>query len=494
MRRLFLCLCLLVALLCHVDSMCAAKICTRHVHFNNAGASPSPPQVLDATIEHMRLESEVGAYRAAELASDKVDRVYTSVAQLIGAGYSNIDGSGYNPRDEIALTESATVSWTRVFYSMLETKERELISRYHQKEMIILVSEAEYAANCVAAVKFARDHTQLSGIKWRVVGIPSSVITKGTTRISTGMVDLDSLQSILDGKVDDINPASIAMICITHIPTNCHIVNPVTEIGNMIHDFNTKDQINGALPNIFYLVDACQSVGQLVINVKEMKCHAAAATGRKYVRGPRGTGFLYVQKDIANALQPSHIDHAAAPVVRVMTQQPNQGVCVGLEEENEYGLLHSYQPGAARFEFWEANIAARLGLGAAIDVSLAIGMDKIENLCSTYGEMLRKRIAKIDRVNVYHYNDHDQHKCGIVTFWCNGIEASTIKEMLQNGCQGDGCCFHLSIVPATSTPLDSSRTGLGMKQLLRASLSYFNTADEIELFCKALQSILHSAA
>jgi len=262
MRRLFLCLCLLVALLCHVDSMCAAKICTRHVHFNNAGASPSPPQVLDATIEHMRLESEVGAYRAAELASDKVDRVYTSVAQLIGAGYSNIDGSGYNPRDEIALTESATVSWTRVFYSMLETKERELTSLHHQKEMIILVSEAEYAANCVAAVKFARDHTQLSGIKWRVAGIPSSVITKGTTRISTGIVDLDSLQSILDGKVDDINPASIALICITHIPTNCHIVNPVTEIGNMIHDFNTKDQINGALPNIFYLVDACQSVGQ----------------------------------------------------------------------------------------------------------------------------------------------------------------------------------------------------------------------------------------
>lgn len=472
-------------------------ICTRRqVHFNNAGASPSPPQVLDATIEHMRLESEMGAYRAAELACNKVDRVYKSVAQLIGAD-NNSDGSEYNARNEIALTESATVSWTRVFYSMLETKERELISSQHNRqreEMIILVSEAEYAANVVAAVKFARDHTQLSGVKWRVLGIPSSVTTHGTTRISTGIVDLDSLRSILDGKVDDINPTSIAMICITHIPTNCHIVNPVDEIGIMIHDFNTKEQRNGVLPGIFYLVDACQSVGQLVINVKDMKCHALAATGRKYLRGPRGTGFLYVQKDIANALQPSHIDHAAAPVVRVMSQPPNQGVCVGLEEQNEYGLLHSYQPGAARFEFWEANIANRLGLGAAIDVSLEIGMDKIENLCSVNGQMLRKRLAAIDRVNVHHYNnDHDQKMCGIVTFWCDGVEASTIKEKLQND-QGDGCCFHLSIVPATSTPLDSSRTGLGMKQLLRASLSYFNTEDEIDLFCKALQSILHSAA
>ncbi len=471
-------------------------ICTRQVHFNNAGASPSPPQVLDATIEHMRLESEVGAYRAAELACDKADRVYTSVAQLIGAGHNNddIDGSEYNARNEIALTESATVAWTRVFYSMLETKERELISSKHRKqEMIILVSEAEYAANVVAAVKFARDHTQLSGVKWRVVGIPSSVIIKGTTTTSTGVVDLDSLQSILDGKVDYINPSSIAMICITHIPTNCHVVNPVEEIGNMIHGFNIKEQHKGALPRIFYLVDACQSVGQLVINVKGLKCHALAATGRKYLRGPRGTGFLYIKKDIANALQPSHIDHAAAPVVKVMSQPPNQGVCIGLEEENEYGLLHSYQPGAARFEFWETNIATRLGLGAAIDVSLEIGMDKIENLCSAHGQMLRKRLAAIDRVNVHHYNDHDQKMCGIVTFWCDGIEASTIKEKLQND-RGDGCCFHLSVVPATSTPLDSSRTGLGMKQLLRASLSYFNTEDEIDIFCRALQSILHSAA
>ena len=128
-----------------------------------------------------------------------VDKVYTSVAQLIGACYNNIASSEYNARNEIALTESATVAWTRVFYSMLETKERELISQQrNQQEMIILVSEAEYAANCVAAVKFARDHTQLSGVKWRVVGIPSSVITKGTTRISTGIVDLDSMVCIAD--------------------------------------------------------------------------------------------------------------------------------------------------------------------------------------------------------------------------------------------------------------------------------------------------------
>lgn len=126
-------------------------------------------------------------------------------------------------------------------------------------------------------------------------------------------------------------------------------------------------------------------------------------------------------------------------------------------------------------------------MAAAIDVSLAIGMDKIEKLCSYFGRILQKRLVAMNGVNIYHYND--QNMCGIVTFSCDA-QASTIKERLQSG----QCCFHLSVVPATSTPLDSSCTGLGEKQLLRASLSYFNTEDEIELFCKALQSTLHSAA
>ena len=119
----------------------AVAMTTQHVHFNNAGASPSPPKVLDAVIKHMRLESEVGAYRAAELVSDELDEVYSSAAKLIGAvddeyeddndGFSERNADNYNARDEIALVESATVGWTRVFYSMLETKERELISNQH---------------------------------------------------------------------------------------------------------------------------------------------------------------------------------------------------------------------------------------------------------------------------------------------------------------------------------------------------------------------------
>ena len=478
----------------------------RHIHFNNAGASPSPPEVTNAIIQHLQLETEVGGYHAASLVN--IDKVYSSVAQLIGINNNTTDNTSsqpttYNPRDEVALVESATVGWTRVFYSMLETKERELLLQHQinnaisnkKKELVILVSEAEYAANLVAAVKFARDHMHNTTFQWRVIAIPSTKCEGDPT----GVIDVEAFGSMLKGSypIGDssesrcIDPSSIVMVCITHIPTNAGIINPVDEIGHMIHEYNSLNNDDTKLPKIMYLVDGCQSIGQIQVNVKEMHCHALAATGRKYLRGPRGTGFLYVQKSIADILEPSHIDHAAAPVVRM----PNPSVEVhSLEEDNEFGLSHTYQQGARRFEFWESNISTRLGLGAAIDVSLDVGMDNIEKKCALLGRKLRQQLRLIQGVQVYHDNSS---ACGIVTFATHDMDASIIKERLQNGVEDlledtsdDTYCFHLSIVPATSTPLDSTSTGLGDRRLLRASLSYFNTEDEIDLFCKALCQVV----
>lgn len=338
-----------------------------------------------------------------------------------------------------------------------------------------------------------QENIQNFPVKWRVIGIPSSFNKHESNRSSTGVIHLYSLQSILDGKSDLCDPESIVLICVTHVPTNSGIINPVQETGHMIHDFNTQQQNGssnqgGNLPKILYLVDACQSVGQLVVDVKKMKCHALTATGRKYLRGPRGTGFLFVKKEIANLLEPTHVNYAAAPILKLMSEQPCRGIYRGLEEGNECGLAHTYQHGAARFEFWESNLANRLGLGAAIDIALAIGMEKIEERCSYFGSLLRKRLSSINGVKLHHDNC-DQNNCGIVTFSLDGCEASTMKELLQNDQLNNGSCFHLSVVPATSTPLDSC-TGLGEKLLLRASLSYFNTEDEIEKFCRALQSLI----
>mmetsp|Transcript_23387 Transcript_23387/g.56454 ORF Transcript_23387/g.56454 Transcript_23387/m.56454 type:complete len:323 (-) Transcript_23387:827-1795(-) len=304
----------------------------------------------------------------------------------------------------------------------------------------------------------------------------------------------------------NLDPASIVMVCITHIPTNAGIINPVDEIGTMIEDFNisrnrevghnkpsTNNGIGQLLPPILYLVDACQSVGQIQVDVQKMKCHALAATGRKYLRGPRGTGFLYVPRHIANALEPSHVDHAAAPVLRVPvapTCGSSEGWRSGLEGEGEFGLSHTYLRGVRRFEFWEASGASRLGLGAAMDAALDFGMCNIEKRCALLGGMLRTRLRAIDGVRLHHGTPS---ACGIVTFYVHNLDASIIKERMQNGAAMEHTQFYLSVAPPTSTSLDSSRTGLGDRRLVRASLSYFNTEIEIDLFCEALKKILDSS-
>ena len=519
------------------------------IHFNNAGASPSPPMVVRTVARHMANEVTLGGYLAASRAHTDLDRVYSSVARLVNAHAQeccadNLESSSpQGARREIALVESATVGWTRIFYSMVhnlavraERRDAALASNYlgegatrstaavtdaTTQLRVILMSEAEYAANVVAAVKFAReqnDRTARTGVRWKVLSIPSSTSTDSEGRArSTGIVDLDALDDMLSGRfrIDDgkdghavlLDPRSIAMVCVTHIPTNSGIINPVDEIGSRIATFNERwrrgvdDDYPTLLPCCFYLVDACQSAGQINLDVRAMKCHALAATGRKYIRGPRGTGFLYVRGDVADALVPTHVDHSSAPVERVPrldgggrddnNDNTSTSRCYDLTgNERQIGLEFCYQPGAAAFEFWESNVANKLGLGAAIDYALdRIGMQHIEKKCCRLGDVLRSRLRCMDGVSVYHDNaDGATRQCGIVVFTVDGVESGKVEEAMIESSDDSPRQFEVSVVPATSTPVDSANTKA--VDMLRASVSYSNTLEEIKLFVKKLHEVI----
>lgn len=465
------------------------------MHFNNAGASPSPPVVLWTVARHMAQEALLGGYLAASRAQPQLDQVYASVARLLNAKFD-----GDKAREEIALVESATVAWTRIFYSMAETLARndEKLASTHNGviDRVILMSEAEYAANVVAAVKFAREQnvrTELTGVRWRVLSLPSTIYKDeyGKSQ-SSGIVDLDALDDMLTGKWLEcdtvLNPESITMVCITHIPTNSGIINPVNAIGDLIVKYNSQ---RGEI-KCFYLLDACQSAGQIQIDVQKIQCHALAATGRKYLRGPRGTGFLYVQSDVANALEPSHVDHSSTPILR----PPDlDGVATTASIDLTERLCYEHKQGAARFEFWESNISGKLGLGEAVNYALEeVGLDVIETKCCSLGDMLRARLRQIKGVKVYHDNEvsNNSHKqCGIVVFSVANIQPAKVKELLLNSNNGKDSKrmmgFEVSVVPATSTPADSGKTCT--TDLVRASLSYFNRDTEIDLFCARLRSL-----
>ena len=436
-------------------------------HFNHAGASPSPTSVVERVKQHIELEQEIGGYAAEEAVAEELNSIYQSIATLIHAHGPN----------EIALMESATAAWTRAFYAMAEKQLRDDPTRN-----VILISEAEYAANVVAACQWARTHN------WTVLAIPSSnpvsmnSDTDGVVTNNSGKVDVEVLQHMLEGEYNytdprdestiRLDPHRIALVCVTHVPTNCGIVNPVERVGSLLNDYNLRRN-EDSVP-ILYLVDACQSVGQIDMDVGDIHCHALVATGRKYLRGPRGTGFLFVASSILESLIPSHVDHFGCPVRTIPTSYQD-----GFAIQDLLDL--SPRSDARKFEFWESSAAARLGLGVAVKHALETSITKIQADCSALSRRLRSQLASLPSIHVHHENDST---CGIVTFSSTTLDSQTIKEKLRQE------RFEVTIVPATSTPLDSAKTGV--PNLVRASISYTTSEGEIDLFIKSLASILGS--
>ncbi len=377
--------------------------CERILHFNNAGSSLMPQPVLDATIAHLQLEAQIGGYEAAESAHDKIEHVYDAAATLIGSA-----------RDEIAIVENATRAWDMAFYSIpFKTGDR------------ILTAMAEYASNFIAYLQVAKK-----------TGATVEVIPND----AHGQLSLDALRKTLD--------ECVKLIAITHIPTNGGLVNPVAEVGKIAREHG-----------ILYLVDACQSVGQMPVDVNTIGCDMLSATGRKYLRAPRGTGFLYVRKSVLERLEPPLLDlHAATWIAK-----------------DSYAI----RPDARRFENWETNYAGKIGLGVAIDYALHWGMDTTWRRIKNLAYMLRTQLSPLPGVIV---RDRGVTQCGIVTF---SVEDTTPEEIKQALSQHN---INVSITSRDSTLLDMQARGLDT--LVRASVHYYNTEEEVERFCQVVASLL----
>jgi len=363
------------------------------IHLNNAGAGLMPKQVTDAVRQHLDLEEAIGGYEAKADAHEAYEGVYGSITRLLGA-----------ERDEIALVENATVAWNKAFFA-IPFKEGDRI----------LTCESEYGANYIGYLQMA---------KWKGVRIET------IPNDSSGAIDPEALRAMLDDRV--------RLISITHIPTSGGLVNPAEAIGAIAREHN-----------ILYLLDACQTLGQIPLDVPTIGCDMLSATGRKFLRGPRGTGFLYVRTDIIPGLEPPMIDNFASKWV----------------DSNTYTL----RTDAKLFELWESNVAAQLGLGVAIDYALNLGLEAIRDRIGMLASRLRDGLSTIKGVTV---RDLGQVKCAIVTFNVAGKPAGEIMAALN---QRDINC---SISTADSTMLDF--TARKLPPLVRLSPHYYNTEAEID--------------
>lgn len=375
----------------------------RQIFLDSAGSSLPPAVVLDTVIDHLRREAEIGGYRAAAERLDDVAAVKTSIATLLGT-----------TPDTIALSDSASRAWTDFFYAVpLRAGDR------------ILVSEVDYASNAVATIQRTR------AAEAHIEVMPSD---------DTGRIDLDALAATLDERV--------RLVSLVHAPTNSGLLNPVAEVVEMAHNV-------GALVQL----DACQSVGQLPLDVAELNVDALSATGRKWLRGPRGTGFLHVRPELITTLEPVTLDQHSA----------------------EWTGLDSYllATNATRFEFWEHNVAARLGLGAAVQYLLDSGPDTVYAGIAARAARLRDGLSALPGVTVR--DPAHGATSGIVSFTVADTTAEDVRDYLL--------CHDIttSVSPLRSALLDM--TARGLNGVVRASPHVFVPVEDLDATLEILAAM-----
>ncbi len=316
-------------------------------------------------------------------------------------------------KDEVALAENASTAWGLAFNGI-----------DFRKGDVILTSEMEYVTNLIGFLNAKK----MYGVEIRVV--PND---------EYGNFSLPALE-------EAISPRT-RLIAMTHIPSTAGGMIPVVEIGRIARKHN-----------ILYLVDACQSIGQIPVDVKAIGCDLLSVTGRKFLRAPRGTGFLFVKKPVQDQLKTYFVDGHSTEWVR----------------EDDYKLRDD----ARRFQLYERNRGLTLGLGKAIEYVLDIGVDRVWLRVQQLADHLRASLDSIDGIKVH---DRGEQKCGIVTFSVEGMDAVTVKNRLGES------HINVSIGTAISTLIYMNKNHL--ISVIRASVHYYNTEEEIGRLCEVLASM-----
>lgn len=341
---------------------------------------------------HLRLEAEIGGYEAAAQVTEEIDAAYSGLAELIG-GRS----------DEVALFDNATHAWNAAFYSI----------RFGPGDRI-LTGRAEYGSNALAYLQVA----QRTGAE--VVVVPND---------DQGQLDVAALADLIDERT--------RLIGVSHVPTGGGLVNPAAEIGRIAQDA-------GAL----FLLDATQSVGQFSLDVEALGCDLLTATGRKFLRGPRGTGFLWVSTAALDRLEPHVVEIASA----------------SWHGDRSF----TWADGARRFESWEKSYVNVLGLGAATRQALDLGLDAIGERTWLLGAELRGRLDELPGVSTH---DLGVRRCAIVTVKVDGVDAADVAAALSRA------GVNVTTTVAGHSPFDAEVRPV--HPLVRLSPHYYNTEDEL---------------
>ena len=379
--------------------------CEQRIHLNNAGSALMPEPVIRALQDHISLESRIGGYEAAEARQDGVQAAYQAVAGLIGTEPENI-----------AFTESATASYVRALSSIP-----------FERNDVILTTRNDYVSNQI----------QFLSLQARI-GVQ---VVRAPDRLEGG-VDVDAMANL-------IRRHHPKLVSVTHVPTNSGLVQDVGAVGSLCRD-----------EGILYMVDACQSIGQMPIDVHEIGCDFLSVTSRKYLRGPRGAGFLYVSdRVLERGLEPLFIDMKGAEWIA----------------EDRYRAVRD----AKRFENWELAWALVLATGEAARYATAVGLDRIRDRVRALASRLREALGGIDSLRVL---DRGSDLCGIVSAWIDGWDPPDLVAALRDR------RINTSAQRRVYALIDYDEKRVTAS--LRISPHYYNTEEEIDQTVSAIRELL----
>jgi selenocysteine lyase/cysteine desulfurase len=378
--------------------------CRNRTHLNNAGASLMPSPVYQAIVSHLDLERDIGGYEAAAEKSAEIERTYEFLGQLVGSRASNI-----------AIVANATAGFIQSMSSF-----------DFKRGDTLLTSRADYTSYQIHYLALS----QRLGV--RVLHAED---------LPEGGIDPESVREILRRE-------KCRVVHVSWIPTHSGMIQDVTAIGQICEE-----------TGVTYMVDACQAIGQLPIDVGTIRCDYLSATGRKFLRGPRGIGFMFASdRVLARGDHPLFVDMRGARWVA----------------PDKYEIDQS----AKRFEDWEFPYALVLGLRAAAEYALEADVHRCGERARSLAAHLRKRLEQIPRVKVL---DRGRDLCAIVTASLEGVEAERIVEHLSA----------LGINSAASLKwyglLDFGERGVN--SAIRLSPHYFNTIEEVDRAADALNGI-----
>jgi selenocysteine lyase/cysteine desulfurase len=379
--------------------------CRHRVHLNNAGCAFSSIPVIDAVRRHLELEQELGGYEAADVAAAGITAAYDAVARLIGAAPRNI-----------AMVENATVAFAQAI-SAFDFRPGD----------VIVTTRNDYISN---QLLFLSLQSRLGVQVRRAADLPA------------GGVDPDSLR-------EAARDPRCRLVSVTWVPTNSGLIQPVEAIGGICEELGVP-----------YVLDACQAVGQLPIDVRRLKCDFLSATARKFLRGPRGVGFLFVSdRALERGSAPLYIDMRGA----------------SWEGADQFRLA----PDARRFENWEFAVSLVLGLGAAAEYALATGMELISSRALRLAAIARERVGGIPGIRIL---DQGERLAAIVTAEVAGRHANDVAASLRaRGINTHTALREFSVLDMTAK---------GAESAVRISPHYYNTAEEVGQLVESLTEIL----